>query len=68
MYRMVSAAVAVGTAWIILNLTFAFLFFKKSTEEQQEQEQPRRRVRQRRTTRDGKDIFAVTFFDGDKPK
>lgn len=41
---------------------------EQSTAEQREQQQPRRRVRQRRTTRDGQDIFAVTFFDGDKPK
>eukprot|EP00903_Cladosiphon_okamuranus_P010523 g9953.t1 len=41
---------------------------QQSTEEQQEQQRPRRRVRQRRTTRDGQDIFAVTFFDGNKPK
>ncbi|CAN0343642.1 unnamed protein product, partial [Pylaiella littoralis] len=41
---------------------------QESAEEQREQEEPRRRVRQRRTTRDGRDIFAVTFFDGYKPK
>ncbi|CAM9530204.1 unnamed protein product, partial [Ectocarpus sp. 13 AM-2016] len=41
----------------------------KANEEQRGQEQrPRRRAKQRRTTRDGLDIFAVTFFDGDKPK
>ncbi|CAN0113612.1 unnamed protein product [Ectocarpus fasciculatus] len=42
---------------------------QQADEEQREQEQqPRRRAKQRRTTRDGLDIFAVTFFDGDKPK
>lgn len=57
-----------GLALVSWRHNLFFVFFYKSTEEQQEQQQQRRRVRQRRTTRDGQDIFAVTFFDGDKPK